>query len=198
MMGLHCLPPPPTRTHTHPPAPPATPCPQVLRLEPHVVVSNRTEVPLQLLQCRPALVAGAGSLAAASGGSGSWRAAQGGGAAAASSSGREGSISGKLGGQLSQLMKAPSRVLSATSAAAHRGATAAAAAAAGGVLVPEGGASFTHATRGVNALPLAAGLSRLVRPSPAGSSRQLLSSWSAPILGTRQQQLQQQGGGRRR
>jgi hypothetical protein len=28
---------------------------QVLRLEPHVVVSNHTAVPLQLLQCRPML-----------------------------------------------------------------------------------------------------------------------------------------------
>ncbi len=30
---------------------------QVLRLEPHMVVSNRTSVPLQLLQCRPVLAA---------------------------------------------------------------------------------------------------------------------------------------------
>lgn len=32
---------------------------QVLRLEPHIVVSNHTGVPLQLLQCRPMLAAGA-------------------------------------------------------------------------------------------------------------------------------------------
>lgn len=35
---------------------PAVPAVQVLRLEPHVVISNRTPVPLQLLQSRLSLV----------------------------------------------------------------------------------------------------------------------------------------------
>lgn len=36
---------------------------QVLRLEPHIVVSNNTGVPLQLLQCRPVLAAPSSDMA---------------------------------------------------------------------------------------------------------------------------------------
>ncbi|GAB4822340.1 hypothetical protein N2152v2_009386 [Parachlorella kessleri] len=101
---------------------------QVLRLEPHMVVSNRTSVPLQLLQCRPVLAA-EGMATAAPGG-------------------------GRPGAQ---------RV---------------------GTLVPEGGASFSQATRGLNNMPLASGESTpLVRPSPSYIDRKWLGQPSPSFVG---------------
>lgn len=137
---------------------------QLLRLEPHVVASNRTEVPLQLLLCTMMLEGSAASVAGAE----TPRAGT-----DPSASGR--SASHRAGSSLKQLIKAPSRVLMPRGSreAAYAAAAYAAASEAGAAVVPTGGASFTHAARSGDVGAVAAGTATLVRPS-AGSAARLL------------------------
>eukprot|EP00887_Chlorella_sp_A99_P001951 scaffold18.g1951.t1 len=136
----------------------------LLRLEPHVVASNRTEVPLQLLLCTMMLEGSAASVAGAE----TPRAGT-----DPSASGR--SASHRAGSSLKQLIKAPSRVLMPRGSreAAYAAAAYAAASEAGAAVVPTGGASFTHAARSGDVGAVAAGTATLVRPS-AGSAARLL------------------------